>query len=423
MKEIQPFNQTTLEHSSQTKGHTVYDLTMPRTRSGRPYIDETGLLSHDNRGYRSHRTPLWKFVEWNRVAWVLIPSLVLFVTNPGNGVLPVFLSYSPKDWIGKPSVTNYGFFSLEEGIEGVAVSALLSRTDTLCPFYDPVIGPFCGSFADSMCHRKPFFPWEYPPVKNYFRDLKNYGFAMDDLLQAFQDFFSALAMDRVHVLHRFLCAILVGSVVCNYCCPRFPPLMYLVFGNSAYDFVPLRILNDLWTSLFFPSSNLLRDLMYQNIFVYPALVELDRMIPKLRITSWLVRPTGNDTADFALALFFLVMILGGGSNELATKIVRNGRRLIGYSSVAGVGLGYLIRINTGGAGGILATFQRRDLSYKHAYWSTLAYTVVGHPNDWYPRSVLWLVAGFAGALFAEFQLKHVDSFFAVKNLLGYFGFA
>ena len=389
-----------------------------RTRSGRPYIDETGLLSRENRVYRSHRTPLWKFVEWNRVAWVLLPSLVLFVTNPGNGILPAFISYSPKDWIGRPSVTNYGFFSLEEGIEGVALSALLFRTDTLCPFYDPAIGPFCGSFADSMCHRKPFFPWEYPPVKNYVRRPDP-----DDFLQALSDFGSALAIDRVHVLHRLLCAILVGSVVFNYCCPRFPSLMYLVFGNSAYDFVPLRVLHDLWTSLFFPSSNLLRDLFYQNIFVYPALVELDRMVPKLRMTSWLVRPTGNDTADFALALFFLVLILGGGSNTVATKIVRNGRRFMGYSSVGAVGLGYLIRMNSGDAGGILASFQRRDVSYKHAYWSALAWTVIGHPEDWYPRSVLWLVAGFAGAVFAEVQLKHVDSFFAVKNFLGYFGFA
>ena len=393
---------------------------MRRARGGRPYVDEGGVLSHNNGAYRSYRAPLWKFVEWKRVAWILVPSVVLFVTNPGNGILPVYLSFSPKEWIGRPSVTNYGFFSVEEGIEGITISALLSRSDIVCPFYDPSIGPFCGSFADSMCHRKPFFPWEYPPVKNYFRDLLNHGFELEGLLDAVSNFLSALAIDRVHVFHRLLCATLVGSVVWNYCCPRFPSFSYLIFGNNAYTFVPLKVLNDLWTSLFFPSSSLVRDLMYQNICVYPALVEMDRIVPKLKSTSWLVRPLGNETADFLLGLFLLVLVLGGGSNLLASKIVGRGR-LVGFSSVGAVALGYLIRMNSGGAGGILATFQRRDVSYVHAYWSNLAWMFIGHPNDWYPRLVMWLVAGLAGSIFAEFQLEHVDNLYAVKNILGFFG--
>ena len=395
----------------------------------RTYVNEGGVLSHNSidplTGYRSYRAPLWKFVEWKRVAWIMIPTLVLFVTNPGNGILPVYLSYSPKDWIGRPSVTNYGIFSLEEGIEGVAISGLLARSDVVCPFYITSIGPFCGSFADLMCHRKPFFPWEYPPVKNYFRNVRNHGFDIEGLLEAATDFASALSIDRVHVFHRFLCAVLVGSVAWNCFCPRFPSPAFLMFGNSAYNFLPLKVLvNDLWGSLFFPksSSSLVRDLIHQNLFVYPALVEVDKIVPKLKLSSWLVRPTGNETADYMFALFLLVLFLGGGSNLLASKIVGDGRRVVGFSTVGAVGLGYLIRINSGGSG-ILATFQRRDVSYVHGFWSNVAWIFVGHPNDWYPRLVVWLVAGMAGSIFAEFQLNHVDNMFFVKNLLGFFGLA
>ncbi len=403
---------------------------MANTRSGRAYVHEGGVLSRNGdplmAGHRSYRTPLWKFVEWNRVACILVPSLILFVTNPGNRILPAYLSYSSKDWIGSPSVTNYGFFSLEEGIEGVAISAFLTRSNVVCPFYDANLGSFCGGFADSMCHRKPFFPWEYPPVKNYFQNLWKHGFVTGDLLTAIADFGAALAIDRVHVFHRFLCAMLVGSVVWNYCCPRFPPLTYLIFGTTGYNFLPLKVPRDLWTSLFFgskASSSLIRDLIHQNAFVYPAIVEIDRMVPKLKIDSWLVRPTGNETADYLFALFILVLFLGGGSNLFATKIVGTGKRIVGFSCVSAVALGYLIRINSSGAGGIFTTFQRRDVSYVHAFWTNVAWIFVGHLDDWYPRLVVWMLAGMAGSFFAEFHREYVDNMFVVKNLLGYFGLA
>ena len=416
---------------------------MTNTRSGRAHVYEGGVLSRDGdplmATHRSYRTPLWKFVEWNRVAWILIPSLILFVTNPGNRILPPIISqfidtwdleFSPSfvvwwkhmEWIGSPSITNYGLFSLEEGIEGVGLSFFLFRSDMICPFYDANIGPFCGRIADSMCHRKPFFLWEYPPVKHYFSNLWDHGFAASDLLTTIADFGAALAIDRVFVVHRFLCFMLVGSVVWNHCCPRFPPLTYLIFGTTGYNFLLLKVSRDLWTSLF-ASSSLIRDLIYQNAFVYPALVEIDRMVPKLKIASWLVRPTGNETADYLFALLILVVLLGGGSNLLAAKIVGTGRRIVGYSCVCAVALGYLIRINSGGSGGILTTFQRRDVSYVHAFWSNVAWIFVGHYDYWYPRLVLWLLAGFAGAIFAEFHLEYVDSMFVVKNLLGYFGLA
>ena len=403
-----------------------------RRRSGRPYVHEGGILSRggdpssrgSSSGVRSQRASLSRFVEWDRVAWILIPALVLFVTNPANGILPCYLSYSSSDWIGRPGVTNYGILSLEHSIEGVAVVGLLTRSDVICPFYDPVIGSFCGSLADSMCHRKPFFPWEYPPWGQYFRELRIHGFGgFGDLMDTTGDFLAALASDRVHVVHRCICALLVGSALWKYCCPWFPSWRYLLSDGSNELLLPLRVFNDLWDSVFFRSTattNLFRDLFYQNIFVYPALVEVNRIVPKLRMTSWLVRPTGNETADYVVAVVLLVVFCGGGSNRLASRIVGGGRSMVGFSTVGAVGLGYLVR--SAGRSTILATFRRHDVGYAHAFWSQVAWIVIGNPDDWYPHLVVWIVAGLAGAVYAEFHFEHV-AVFDFRDLLGFFGLA
>lgn len=404
------------------------------------YVDEGGILHRDRSsltGYRSYRASLWLFVEWNRVAWILVPALVLFVTNPANGILPCYWSYYSGDWatVGRPGVTNYGLFSLEATVEGVGISALLTRSDVVCPFYARDVGAFCGSLADAMCHRKPFFVWEYPPWQHFFQK-QRYG--KQEFLDAFADFLSALAVDRVHVIHRFLCAILVGSAAWNYCCPRFPPLRSVLFGGNGWNnmnslLLPVTVVNDLWTSVFRSNAgiigSLVRDIVYQNTFVYPVLVELDRIVPKLRTTSWLVRPTGNETADYVVAVVLLVLVLGGGSNLLASKIVggsSNTRTVAGFSSVAAVGLGYLIRLagRSSSFGGMqrIATFRTQDISYVHAFWSNVAWSFVAHPNDWYPRLVVWLVAGLVGSIYAEFHLEHVDVF-VFRDILGFFGLA
>mmetsp|Transcript_19877 Transcript_19877/g.40706 ORF Transcript_19877/g.40706 Transcript_19877/m.40706 type:complete len:395 (-) Transcript_19877:648-1832(-) len=360
------------------------------------YVDERGVLNRggDPSAYRSYRSSLWKFVDWNRATLVFVAALVLFVTNPSNGVVErCFLSYHPDDqWLGRPRATNYGIFSLEESIEGVTVSAMLTRSG-LCPFSDPAVGSVCGAVADSMCHRRPFFPWEYPPWQRCFKKLARDGFRWSEIADATADFIAALADDRLHAIHRFLCALLIGSAVWGFCCPRFPPLRHVVWFRSGAGFPPTVVLSDLLESLF-PSpststttsrvTNLLRDLFYQNVYVYPALAEVNRILPKLRTTSWLVRPTGNETADCAIAAVLLVLVLGAGSNLLASKITGGGRRsVVGFSSVAGVALGYVVRITSSGGGGVLATLQKREIGFAHAFWSNVAWAFVLHPGDWY----------------------------------------
>ena len=164
--------------------------------------------------------------------------------------------------------------------------------------------------------------------------------------------------------------------------------------------------------------------MYQNSFVYPALVELDRMVPKLRKTSWLVRPTGNETTDYLVAVLLLVVVLGGGSNVLASKIVGSRARgkVAGFSAVGAVGLGYLIRSSNNDPR-FLTFFFRRGILYVHAFWTNAVWIVFfgGNPNHWYSRLVSWLVAGLVGCLYAEFHRKHVDVL-GLADLWSYFGF-
>jgi hypothetical protein len=439
---------------------------MTTTRASRrdqPYITCEGRVLRDPAtGFQtSSLTHLWKFVEWKRVAYVLFPILVLWVTNPANEInIPTTTilvssfksssSSSSSSWlvVGRPRITNYGLFSLQESIEGVTVSAFLTET-SLCPFNDVTIGSFCESIADSMCHRRPLLPFEYwySANANNINNIGNssssmggdYNYIINYYRIATSNFLTALATDRVHVIHRLICSILILSTIWNYCCPRFPPRRTLFDGILL--FLP-PIIEDILTSVFSSSNrrsnNLIRDLIHENFVVYPVLVELNRIVPKLRLTSWWVRPTGNDTADFILAVIILVFVIGGGSNVLASRISQ--RYVVGFSSVSAIAFGYIQRIansnnnnNSGGFGGTtsrtatLATFgtigRRYTINSVQAYWSNVAWLFVAYPNDWYPMLVVWLIAGLAGSIYAEFHLGNIDNIAAVyyRDLLQFFG--
>jgi hypothetical protein len=139
-----------------------------------------------------------------------------------------------------------------------------------------------------------------------------------------------------------------------------------------------------------------------------------------------------------LAVIILVFVIGGGSNVLASRISQ--RYVVGFSSVSAIALGYIQRIanssnnnNSGGFGGTtsrtatLATFgtigRRYTINSVQAYWSNVAWLFVAYPNDWYPMLVVWLIAGLAGSIYAEFHLDNIDNVAAVyyRDLLKFFG--
>lgn len=385
------------------------------TRKDSPYVRDGRIQRRYDplTGYpQSYFDTARSYVDWNRVTYLFMPVLVLWITNPFNHFS--LISSSPKAfWIsGRPKTTNYGLFSLEDSIEGIALVAL-GRTWDVCSFGDASSGSMCGRLADSLCHTKPLFLWDY-----YWKNSSASGG------KAFQAFFTALADDLVFVVHRVICSLLILSAVWRFCCPRFPLYKRTFFLPSFVD--------DLATSVVWKctESTLLWDLATQNLFGYPALAEIHRLLPRFRSTSWLVRPTGNDNCDYLIAVVLLVVVIAGGSNMLATRIVHSGKnskyrgfRLVGFSALTAASLGYLIRSDSKST--VLLLFrqhQQYNIGYVHAYWTQVGWMVVGHPHDWYPRVVVWFLAGFAGALYANFHLEHVQMD-VVKDLLGFFGFA
>uniref|UniRef100_A0A7S4AXR2 Uncharacterized protein n=1 Tax=Pseudo-nitzschia australis TaxID=44445 RepID=A0A7S4AXR2_9STRA len=405
---------------------------------GRTYIHEGRVLRNHLDQSTGDQTfyygaPLWKFVEWKRVALILLPVIALWVTNPANRVP----SSSAPMWLaGRPRTTNYGLFSLNESIEGVTLLGLLSRWE-VCTFGDASTGEFCGILADSMCHRKPLLPWEYHSRQNRKKNGTNNNSnnpTVEYYKTAARNFGSALAEDRVFVAHRFLCIFMLFSAAWKFCCPQFP------LSRQILVVSPIAWINDAISSVLWKSTEttLVRDLFFQNAFVYPFLVELNRMLPRLQLSSLLARPTGNETADYALAVVVLVIGIGGGSNALGALIVSNNRRrLVGFSSVAAAALGYAIRVanawgrsslyaytiwpaTTTSLGGVASA--TRELGLVHAYWTYVAWIIVGHPYDWYPRLVVWLLAGLVGSIYGEFHLLNME-LNVVRELLIFFGLA
>jgi hypothetical protein len=78
------------------------------------------------------------------VAWVVVPLLILCVTNPANQkawkAAVSLEKKKPSRWL-TPRITNYGIFSMEEKIEGIIISGL--QQSRLCPFKSKSIGDIC----------------------------------------------------------------------------------------------------------------------------------------------------------------------------------------------------------------------------------------------------------------------------------------
>ena len=408
----------------------------------------------------------WKFVDWKRVVSLFLPVFLLVVTNPANSILSTTKTFSPpsasassssapssllllaSSWFvaGRPRITNYGVFALHESLDGVTVLAVLSEL-SVCSFNDVRTrrGAFCESLADTLCHRKPLLLSEY-----WYNERSSSSSSSSSSMTAHHrnhgigSFAAALAKDRVFLVHRLICWILILTASFNFCCPRFPPRRTI----SGYLFYH-PIIDDVLTSVLFSSrssssnNNLVTDLLRHNFIIYPVLVELDRMVPQLAPRpsgwwyGWILRPTGQATADFLLTVV-LLMLLAGAANVLASRITTNQQhhRVVGgFASCTAAGLGYLQRcahhqnhrswiLLAFGTQTLLPVWGRNDTAINtvHVFWSSMAWMVVSS-DHWYPRLVVWLVGGVVGTLLAEFHLQHIST--AVdyyQDFLRYIGF-
>jgi len=404
----------------------------------------------------------WKCVDWKRVVSLFLPVFLLVVTNPANIILSTTKTFSQpsasasssalpsslllaSSWfvVGRPRITNYGVFALQESLDGVTVLAVLSES-SVCSFNDVRTrrGAFCEAIADTLCHRKPLL------LSEYWYDERS-SMTANHRNNGIKSFASALAKDRVFLVHRLICWILILTASFNFCCPRFPPRRIL----SGYLFYH-PIIDDLLTSVLFSSSsssssssnnnNLVRDLLRHNFIIYPVLVELDRMVPQMAYRQsgwwywWILRPTGKATADFLLTVVLLIL-LAGAANVLASRITNQQQqqqhhRVVGFSSCTAAGLGYLQRCahHQNNRSWILLAFGTQTLpvlgrnytaiNTVQVFWSSMAWMVVSSDN-WYPMLVVWLVGGVVGTLLAEFHLQHISTAVGYyQDFLRYIGF-
>jgi hypothetical protein len=153
--------------------------------------------------------------------------------------------------------------------------------------------------------------------------------------------------------------------------------------------------------------------MYANLFVYPTLPEMNRIIPRLQKGS--IVSTGDTNVDFGIGVFLLIVIIGGGCNILAFCLTK--RYVYGFSTASAASLAYYQRITM---------FRQSTLFYvlsqpvtaAGAYWSSLALMAVQNQHDWFPSMVAWLAAGCAGSVLAKYHLENVSFFGDVLQLFG-----
>lgn len=211
--------------------------------------------------------------------------------------------------------------------------------------------------------------------------------------------------DLPFTTHRMLCWILILSTVFGFCCQTAPPRR--IVQNSIIDGILF--------SVFYQPHNLLHDLLYETLCVYPALVEINKIIP--RLSSGSILSTGDNTFDFMIAVFLLVCIIGGGSNVLATRIDGQRTYVTGFAPVIAASLAYYHRINVV-RNAVLMNFVGLDMTAMRMYWTHIAYAIIAHPNGWYPRVVAWLAAGLGGSLLAKYHLENIAVWGDVLKFFG-----
>jgi hypothetical protein len=211
--------------------------------------------------------------------------------------------------------------------------------------------------------------------------------------------------DMAYTTHRLLCYVLILSCLYGFCFPSAPPRR--VFANP--------IANGVLASIFDAPHNLLHDLIYENLCVYPALAEMSTIVHKLNRGSFL--SSGDENFDYAMAVFLLVFVIGGGSNVLASQIEGQRSYITGFSPVVAGALAYYQRIHTMRRT-ILMTIFGCDMTASRLYWTNIGWIVLSYPKSWFPRLMAWLMAGLAGSLLAKYHLQNVVVWFDVLKFFG-----
>jgi hypothetical protein len=137
--------------------------------------------------------------------------------------------------------------------------------------------------------------------------------------------------------------------------------------------------------------------------MYPALVEINRIVPRLDKGSVLFN-FGDVDLDFALAVVILIFVIGGGCNMVASRLTN--RIVYGLNSTIGASLAYyqqaaLYRPVIA----ILFRVYDQPITASGAYWTMLGLMMVTSNRGWFPGFVAWMLSGWVGLCYARYHLE------------------
>lgn len=341
---------------------------------GRVVRDEQSQLS-------SHRNCF----SWRRFLFVLAVCSAMIVTNPSNEVYehaeealerithPLKSTTKTRrkkrasDWalhniLDPPiSVTNYGLFTVEE--RHTAVTFLgLKKASWSCPFFDETWGPFCNAAANHFCHGRPLW---YDP------------------------------QSYAYTAHRALCFLIILAAILCFCCregtlPFSEPLLVTIYNSVGRNHF----------SLF----ALALDLFNAGQFVYPALIQMEKVIPTLQEGRFAKHLHLPNYIDFILYDIILVLFVGGGCNAFGTFWTKQTCR--GLDATVAASVAYCTAFTT------LQSTTTQKITPQTIFWSYLPLTALlgGHSNV-----IAWLLAGMAGYMLGQYHFENQDLWLAVKQ--------
>lgn len=122
----------------------------------------SGNIVRDPQDFGSTRSMI---LRWERVWMILVPLLILVLTNPANqdkiattlqeseweisSSTQELLNYCQTYGISKWRSTNYGLLALQKQFDRLEIFALNSRFE--CYYNDPQIGPICSELGKFRC--------------------------------------------------------------------------------------------------------------------------------------------------------------------------------------------------------------------------------------------------------------------------------
>ena len=127
--------------------------------------------------------------------------------------------------------------------------------------------------------------------------------------------------DRVHTTHRLICFLLIFSTAYSFCCPRnryqITTPWWVSYGRNNYISTILsNIVGWCFCSIFATNAfdnlflSLLMNLLHMNTCVYPTLLEMNRVVPRIESSS----------SSFATSITSsLSSLFGGGDGTGSTS--------------------------------------------------------------------------------------------------------